>query len=166
MGVGYPENMLVDGERIVVHSHPHWKCLVVPVVLFLVATAVAGLAAGATTRSSMDPTAQLAVGMVILAVWLAVTMWFFVRPLIGWRTTHFVLTDRRVTRRDGLLSRSGVDIPVQRISSVEFRHGVLDRMLRTGTLVIESVADDPLAFESVPHIRKVHALLHQEVGVR
>lgn len=161
--MGYPENILAEGEHVVLHRHPHWKCLVLPTIVFLLVTAAAGVAAGYTTSSSLSGTGELVVWIVIAAVWAVLVVWFFLRPLISWRTTHFVLTDRRVTFRNGILTRSGIDIPLQRINSVEFRHGLVDRMLRTGTLIIESASDDPLSFDDIPQVEKVHSLLYHEV---
>ena len=40
--------------------------------------------------------------------------------------------------RDGILTRNGRDIPLSRITDVSFRKGVLDRLLGSGTLVVES----------------------------
>lgn len=161
--MGYPENILAEGEHVVVHRHPHWKALVVPTVGFVLITGLAGVAAGFTGSSDVSPSTRSVLWIVIAAVWGVVVVWFFLRPLLSWKTTHFVLTDRRVTFRNGILTRSGIDIPLQRINSVEFRHGLLDRMLRTGTLVIESASEDPLAFRDIPQVEKVHALLYHEV---
>jgi uncharacterized membrane protein YdbT with pleckstrin-like domain len=82
---------------------------------------------------------------------------------LDWLTTHFVITDRRVMFRHGVLSRSGIDIPLARINSVEFRHRLIDRILRTGTLVVESASQDPLEFYDIPRVEQVHALLYHEV---
>ncbi|WP_045822152.1 PH domain-containing protein [Williamsia herbipolensis] len=160
--MGYPENILADGEHVVLHRHPHWKCLILPTLIFLVVTALAGVAAGYTS-SDLSGSTRSVLWIVIAVVWAVVVVWFFLRPLISWRTTHFVLTDRRVTFRNGILTRSGIDIPLQRINSVEFRHGVIDRMLRTGTLIIESASEDPLSFDDIPQVEKVHSLLYHEV---
>ena len=65
--------------------------------------------------------------------------------------------------RHGLVTRQGIDIPLARINSVEFRHSLIDRMLRTGTLIIESAAQDPLEFEDIPNVERVHSLLYHEV---
>jgi uncharacterized membrane protein YdbT with pleckstrin-like domain len=89
--------------------------------------------------------------------------WLVIWPYLNWLTTHFVITDRRVMFRHGLLTRSGIDIPLARINSVEFRHGIIDRMLRTGTLIIESAAQDPLEFHDIPRVERVHSLLYHEV---
>ena len=80
------------------------------------------------------------------------------------RQTHFVVTTRRVLVREGVLSRQGIDIPMSRINSVQFRHTVLERVLGCGTLVIESASDEPLEFDDVPSVERVHALLYQEVA--
>ena len=46
---------------------------------------------------------------------------------------------------------------------MEFRHGLIDRMLRTGTLIIESASQDPLEFHDIPRVERVHSLLYHEV---
>jgi hypothetical protein len=37
--VAYPENVLAADERVVLHRHPHWKRLILPVLVLLFATA-------------------------------------------------------------------------------------------------------------------------------
>ncbi|MGC4934580.1 PH domain-containing protein [Gordonia sp. DT30] len=161
--MAYPRENLAPGERVVLHRHPHWKCLLAPFILFVLATAVAGLLAGLVDGSSLTGAGALAGYVVVAVLWAAAAVWFFARPLISWQTTHFVLTDRRVIFRNGILTRSGIDIPIRRINTVEFRHGPIDRLLRTGTLLIESASDEPLAFDDVPQVERVHALLYHEV---
>lgn len=162
--MAFPRENLAAGERIVLHRHPHWKCLLAPFLLFVLATAVAGLLLGVVTGTdSLGSTPKLVLGIIIGVLWLVALGWYFVKPLVHWKTTHFVLTDRRVIFRNGVITRSGIDIPIKRINTVEFRHGLIDRILRTGTLVIESASDDPLSFDDIPQVEKVHSLLYHEV---
>jgi len=65
--------------------------------------------------------------------------------------------------RTGVLTKTGIDIPLARVNTVQFRHGLIDRMLRTGTLIIESASDDPLEFEDIPRVERVHAQLYHQV---
>ena len=132
-------------------------------LVLLLATALAAFGAAVVDQTSWEPTAKNIVMIVIGAVWLIVVGWLVLWPFLAWRTTHFVITDRRVMFRHGLLTRQGIDIPLARINSVEFRHGLSDRVLRTGTLVIESAAQDPLEFHDIPRVEQVHALLYHEV---
>jgi len=161
--VGYPENVLADDEQVVLHRHPHWKRLIGPVLVLLVASAVAAFVAAVVNRTDWNPTAKNVIFLVIGVIWLVVVGWLTLWPFFSWWTTHFVITDRRVMFRHGLLTRSGIDIPLARINSVEFRHGIVDRILRTGTLVIESASQDPLEFYDIPRVEQVHSLLYHEV---
>lgn len=161
--MGYPESVLATDERVVLHRHPHWKRLVGPVLILLLATALAAFTAAVVSRTDWQSTARNVVLIVILVVWLVVIGVLTVWPFFNWWTTHFVITARRVMFRHGVLTRSGIDIPLARINSVEFRHGLFDRMLRTGTLIIESASQDPLEFHDIPRVENVHSLLYHEV---
>jgi len=161
--VGYPDSVLAGDERVVLHRHPHWKRLVGPVFVLLLATAVAGFGLGAVNRMTWEQPAKNIVMIVIGVIWLILIGWLVAWPLLNWRSTHFVITDRRVMFRHGVMTRSGIDIPLARINSVEFRHGLADRVLRTGTLIIESASQDPLEFHDIPRVEQVHSLLYHEV---
>lgn len=162
-GMGYPANVLAPDERVVVHRHPHWKALIVPVAAVLLTTAGVTLLWWWVVAQDLDDTALTWIGVAAGAVWAILTVWSFVVPLVRWSTTHFVVTNRRVMFRTGVLTRTGIDIPMSRITSVQFRHNLVDRMLRTGTLVIESASDEPLEFDDIPDVERVHTLLYHEV---
>jgi uncharacterized membrane protein YdbT with pleckstrin-like domain len=161
--VGYPDNVLAGDEQVVLHRHPHWKRLIGPVIVLILASAAASFGSAVVSSTSWDPTAKRVVFAVIGAIWLVLIGWLTLWPFLNWLTTHFVITDRRVMFRHGVLSRSGIDIPLARINSVEFRHRLIDRILRTGTLIVESASQDPLEFYDIPRVEKVHALLYHEV---
>jgi uncharacterized membrane protein YdbT with pleckstrin-like domain len=161
--VGYPDNVLAGDEQVVLHRHPHWKRLFWPATVLILASAAASFACAVVNGTTWDPTAKRVVFWVIGAIWLVLLGWLTVWPFLNWLTTHFVITDRRVMFRHGVLSRSGIDIPLARINSVEFRHRLIDRILRTGTLIVESASQDPLEFYDIPRVEQVHALLYHEV---
>lgn len=161
--MGYPENVLAQDERVVLHRHPHWKRLIAPVLVLIVASALAAFGVGFVGQTDWGQTAKNVVFGVIAVIWVIVVGWLSLWPFLGWLTTHFVITDRRVMFRHGLLTRSGIDIPLARVNSVEFRHGIIDRLVRTGTLIIESASQDPLEFNDIPRVEQVHSLLYHEV---
>ncbi|MHA6624725.1 PH domain-containing protein [Pseudonocardia sichuanensis] len=158
--MAFPDDLLVEDEQVVVHKHPHWKMLLGPVlVLLLVVGAASFLAALVRTQdwATWAWAGLAAAGLVLVGR-------FTVFPVVRWRTTHFVVTDRRVLVREGVLTRHGMDIPLSRISSVRVRHTLWERMLGSGTLVVESDSDESLEFDDVPGVQRVHALLYQEVA--
>ncbi len=158
--MAYPDELLADGEQVMLHKHPHWKMLVAPVLAFLLIVAVGAFVASLAAGQDWEFYGWIAVGVIggIGVVWLTLA------PLLRWRTTHFVVTNRRVLVREGVLTRSGIDIPLNRVNSVQFRHTLVERMLGVGTLMIESASDEPLEFDDIPQVERVHSLLYQQVN--
>ncbi len=157
--MAYPDELLGEDESVVVHHHPHWKMLVFPILVFLVVvgggTYLAALADATSWRVIIWSVLGVVGGFLII--------WFTLAPLFRWRTTHYVVTTQRFMVREGVFTRSGVDIPMARINSVRFRHGIVDRILGSGTLIVESAADEPLEFDDIPGVERVHSLLYREI---
>jgi uncharacterized membrane protein YdbT with pleckstrin-like domain len=154
--VPYPDDVLAEGEQVRLHVHPHWKMLIVPVLVFLITVAAVAYLAALIREQSWAP-----VGWIVLGVLgVIVVLWFTVAPLIRWRTTHFVVTNRRVLVREGVLTRQGLDIPLSRVSSVQFRHTLLERLLGCGTLILESSSDEPVEFDDIPRVERVHSMIY------
>jgi uncharacterized membrane protein YdbT with pleckstrin-like domain len=158
--MAFPDELLVEGEQVVVHRHPHWKKIVLPVLALLL---VAGLGSYLAALSAAQTWASWS-WLAIAGIGLVLVVWLTVIPVIRWRTTHFVVTTRRVLVREGVLTRKGMDIPMGRINSVQFRHNIIERMVGCGTLIIESASDEALEFDDIPGVEQVYALLYQEVA--
>jgi len=151
---------LVEGERAVLVLNPHWKTVVWPlVVLVLVAVAAAALLI-VIPHGRLQGAERIAVGavaLVIAVIWAGV-------PILRWKTTTYELTTRRFRLRSGILSRTGRDFPLIRISDVSFSRGLIDRVLGCGRLVIESAGEHgQLVLNEIPDVEKVQATLFQLV---
>src|SRR5512144_1366199 len=92
--VGYPDNVLATDEQVVLHRHPHWKRLIGPALLLIVATAVAVFVVALVQRASWDQTAKTVLYWVIGGIWLILVVWLTLWPFLNWLTTHFGITDR------------------------------------------------------------------------
>jgi membrane protein YdbS with pleckstrin-like domain len=152
--VPYPERLLVAGERVARHVRPHWRMLVLPAVLPPV-TAFLGAWLIALTR----PTPwSVAVLVAVLVVGLGLVGWFSVAPVLRWRSTHFVVTDRRILVREGVLSRTGVAVVGASITAVRTTRTVVERLLGCGTLVV-AVDDtrEPWQFDGIGRVDRVAA---------
>ncbi|EIE97602.1 PH domain-containing protein [Saccharomonospora glauca] len=160
--VAYPDSLLSEGERVVAHKHPHFKMLIFPVIVLLV-TLVAGGWLGWRAQDFESPWDTVAT-IAVAAVGGILVIWLFLVPFVRWRTTHFVVTTDRVIVREGVIKRTGIDIPMQRINSVRFEHGLVDRIFGCGTLVIESASDEPLTFDDIPQVEKMHTYIYRQVN--
>ncbi|MEV6714094.1 PH domain-containing protein [Lentzea sp. NPDC051208] len=158
--MAYPDDLLSSGEHVVIHKHPHWKMLVFPVFWLLVVVAL-GICLGGLFG---DQSWATVVWIVLAAVGAVLVLWLTVTPFARWRTTHFIITSDRVMYREGVVKRTGLDIPLARVNSVRFEHSFIDRLLGCGTLIIESASDEPLEFDDIPSVEKVHTMLYREVN--
>lgn len=149
----YPDRLLAQDEEVVHRLHPHWKMLVLPVLVFLVVTAATSFGASVTD----EPLRYLIIGAGVLIVLI-----FTVAPFLRWRTTHYVITSHRVLVRRGILSRSGRDVPLSRINDVSFEHSFFERLLGCGTLTIESAGErGQVVLDDVPRVERVQGELYQ-----
>ena len=158
--VAYPTKLLAEDERLVLDLHPHWKALLTPIstlVLVLGIGSFAGASVPAGDRQGLLRLLVLVVSLVLLAV-------FALRPFLRWLTTHFVITDRRVLVRSGILARSGRDVPLSRINDITFSHTLFERVLGCGTLVVESAGErGQVTLTEVPRVEAVQRQLYDLV---
>jgi len=160
--VAYPEDLLSEGEKVVIHKHPHWKMLLLPYIVLIVTLGL-GVWLGILVQDAADPWNMIGL-IAIGVVGIVVLVWLFFVPFVRWRTTHFIVTSDRVMAREGVIKRTGIDIPLSRISSVRFEHGLIDRIVGCGTLIIESSSQEPLEFDDIPQVEKVHTHIYREVN--
>lgn len=154
------DSSLIEGERPVLIMHPHWKTVIGPVVIMAV---VVVAAAAALVLIPFGSAATIGRGVVAGAA-LIVAAIFAGIPVLRWRTTTYELTTRRFRMRSGILSRFGRDIPLNRVNDVSFSHGIIDRMLGCGRLVVESAGEHgQLVLTEIPQVEKVQSTLYQLV---
>lgn len=152
----YPDRLLAADEEVVQHLHPHWSTLVRPVLALLLVVGVASFAAALVPAGP----AQSTVRTVLAGLALAVLVVAVLRPVLRWRATHYVVTTHRVLLREGVLTRRGRDIALSRIADVSFRQTLGERLLRSGTLVIEPVGEGgATVLERLPDSGAVQQLL-------
>ena len=109
--MGYPKKLLSEDEDVVLETHPHWKTLFLPILALLVTFGVGGFL-WAVIDDEIGH-------YVILGAAAVMLFFFFLVPFLRWRTTQFVITNKRVVVRTGILSRTGRDIPLTRADDEE-----------------------------------------------
>ncbi|HWC34983.1 MAG TPA: PH domain-containing protein [Mycobacteriales bacterium] len=158
--MGFPENILDADEHVVRNLRPHWRRVAGPVVL---APIVVGLASYGYF-SLPDDSARKYLRWAILVAALVILLVWSVRPFLFWLTTRYVVTDRRVLMRNGVLARKGRDIPLTRVNDVSFSRSLVERFFGSGTLVIESAGErGQVSLNDVPHVEEVQREIYRLV---
>jgi uncharacterized membrane protein YdbT with pleckstrin-like domain len=155
--VAFPDEVLTDDEEVALHLHPHARAAVRPIVVLVVA-----LAAVLGVWIMLPPTTGGLIGVSVVgavALFMAVTRGVW--PLLVWRSTHYVLTDERILLQDGVIARQRRDLPLNRVNDHAMSQSLLDRLLGSGTLRIDSIGDQSAVLVAVPHVQHVQTLLYQ-----
>ncbi len=150
----WPEDALTDGEEVVTSFRQHWKLLIIPIGWFILALAVVGFVIWIDWWQPLE--------WVIYLIVIGGAIWFIVRPIVSWATTLYVLTNERLITRHGLIAKSGVEIPLERITNVNFSQTVIERLLGAGDLLVESAGTGGQSrFSNIPHPDEFAALLYK-----
>jgi membrane protein YdbS with pleckstrin-like domain len=146
--------LLNEGEHVVWSTRTHVKALLAPAIVLVVAAGVGGYL---SSLPDSHRNVWLTIIWVVVALVVAV---YSVWPFLNWLTTTYTVTNRRLTTHSGVISRTGHDIPLARISDVSYEKGLLDRLLGCGTLVVSDASEHGrVALSDVPRVEKLQLQL-------
>ncbi len=158
--MAYPRRLLTDGEEVVREFRPHWRLLVIPVFWALLGIGI--VIATWTYAPEVDILDWVVTGLVVVA-----SMRYVFYPFISWWFTSYVLTNERLIRRSGILSRAGLEIPLENINDVRFSQSILERVLRSGDVLVESAGEKGQSrFADIPEPEEFHSLVYKVREVR
>lgn len=88
-----------------------------------------------------------------------------VLPFAAWWSHVYTITTRRVIARAGLFRPRRRELAHVRGYTVQVRRGLLQRIWRTGTIVLSNGVDPPLRMRNIPGAELVHEVLVDQVEV-
>ena len=153
----YPRKLINEGETVVLDLKPHWFFFWKHIAIGAVILVVFLIWAGAGTPGGSVSSWIFGLGLLVFAG-------FVVVKYLTWTYTHFVLTDRRVISRSGIVSKRGTEIPLDRINNIDFRQGIFLRLLGAGDLDIESAGREGQShFDNVRHPDMVQQEIYRQM---
>ena len=156
----YPEKLINEGETVVLDLKPHWwffwKHIIVGAALLIVLGVWIALLDSKTWEWVQYP----------LAIAILVDVVFVIVKYLTWTYTHFVLTDRRVISRSGIISKRGTEVPLDRVNNIDFTQKFWERLIGAGDLAIESAGKDGQShFQNVRHPDMVQQEVYRQMEV-
>jgi len=100
---------------------------------------------------------------VVAIFFLLIAIYCILRAELKRYTTLYVITDNKIVRTDGILTKDTQMIPYTQLNRVDLRQNLFQRIFKIGTLVIDT-GDDKLKIEMISHPRNVQDLLSQRIG--
>ena len=151
----YPKDQLSPGETILSESVPHWISLKMEILYTVLYLALFWL---------VVPTWDTDIGIDSWIGWALFFVWVVLvgRGVAEWWSTQFVITNRRVIYRRGVVTKAGYEIPIDRVQDVGYRQGVLQRLVGAGDLLVQSSASEgQTAIRDIPNPVRLNELITQ-----
>ncbi len=156
--MGYPKNLINERETVALDLRPHWwyfsRHILTGIPLLVLIVLYARLDSG---------TGKDIAGGAVGALTLVWAVWLLFK-FLEWTRTYFVVTSDRVIWRTGLLSRHGVEIPLERINNINFHQGIWERIIGAGTLDVQSAGEEGTSqFTDVRHPDGVQQEIYRQM---
>ncbi len=154
----FPKKNLNANETIALDMHPHWWYFAEPAWSLL-----GSIVFGIIILAKADGSVATAAKWLDLALLVFTAIWLLIR-YFKWLTTNFVITSNRLIFRHGVVGKSGIEIPLERVNNVNFTQSVFERVLGAGDLLIESGGEDgQQRFTDIRHPAQVQNLIHAQM---
>ncbi len=152
-----PRKFLNDDEELLAELRPHWVFLFGP--LF---TSIGVWVALVVVVILWHPGSWANYPFLILA--LIPGLWLLGR-FVRWRSYVVALTSTRILVRQGIMGRDTVQLRLQRITEVNIRQELIERVLGTGSLIIDVQGeDDSLTLEYMRKPAVVQRVINSQIN--
>lgn len=161
--MGIPAKLLTEDEEIIVHVRTHWKALAAPALVLILTAAVVAFLYVMAPEGDFQQWLRIAILGAGVLVFFGAVLW----PFLSWFSTTYTVTNRRIITRTGVITRTGRDIPLTRVNDVSHERGLIDRILRCGTLIIWSAGEQgKVVLDDVPRVQTIRAQIAQMLYAR
>jgi hypothetical protein len=153
----FPPDLLSVNESVVVELHPHWSSLVKPALTALVVDG------GGVALVFAFPSMPIVLAG-LLGIVMALAAGWFVLRVAERSAAVFVVTTERVALTTGLIVKKGWDVRLERVTDVSFDQSLIDRLLRTGDIWVDSGGEDgKKGMARIPHPQAVKTLIFDQI---
>lgn len=134
----YPEQQLMSDEQIIARAIPtYWQYFGVILIL--------GVIGGFLTYG---------LTAIIAAVWV----------YLGVRSQQIALTNKRVIGKYGIVSRTVIDMPLSRVSSVLTDQSVLGRIFGFGSVVLKGMGGENTPIPAISNADNFRREVSEKIG--
>lgn len=162
---------LLDGEQVEIRCRPHARILVWPITvgLFIILLGSAGLAKlqpepFAAWAAGAEPLRGTAVVLLLVVVGFLLVA-YPVRAVVRWNFTRYVLTNKRLLVRRGMLQRSMETYFLEQVQEIRTVQSWRQRTVGSGDLLLYLVQGSMRRVREVPVLRRFNSEVQQAWSV-
>ena len=161
--MSFADRYLADDEELVHATRQHWTEIITEFLLLALILIVAGV------LWWLIPTGNdwgRIADYVVAGVGVLAALWFWLIPLLRWRSIVYIVTTKRIYKRSGFLTKTEHSIPLVRVNDVSLRATLWERIMREGTLSSQSASEHGmLTLKHVPDPEGMKDCIYQALDV-
>lgn len=147
--MGYIDENLMNGERVVHRSKLHWIVFLKPIVLALVAFMfLAG-------KKEVAPVGNLL--FLIAIVWA-------VSAFISFKTSEFGITNKRVLIKVGFIRRTSLETLLTKVEGIQVNQGILGRIFNYGTIMVKGTGGTSNPFHKIEEPMEFRKKVQEQIA--
>jgi len=135
--MGYIEDTLVPGERVLYRAHLHWKIYLPGLLILLGCLAIGGIAVEGGVHPFLS--------FIILVFPLVILGAAFLKYL-SW---EFAVTDKRVLIKTGVITRHTLETLLTKVENIGVEQTVWGRLLNYGTIAVTGTGATKETFSDI-----------------
>ncbi len=143
----YSASDLIEGERVVFTARPHRVVLLLPALGAAAALALAALV-------WLDGTLGSAASLFAVPAVAAVPSW------LRWRSTKYVVTNKRLCVRTGVLRVTTLETVLNKVGTIGVEQGLGGRALGYGTVIIKGLGGGVEALPRIADPYRLRRMVH------
>ena len=151
----YQKDLLSPDEEIVREFRPHWSRVLREIGIFFATVALVAF----LLWLPIFPDEWQGIGVVVI---LVMGLFVTLPNIVRWRFSEYIITNERLITREGVIRKSGKEIPLEVINDVAFTQNVFERIFGTGDVTFESAGEfGQNHYTDIPHPEQIQTLIYR-----
>ena len=161
--MGYIENNLIPGEKIIYKTGYHWIVMFWSLLVSLLLDA-AGIAALIYGLHYAGPSGS-STGFVIAGIAaLVLSSIILVNGIVRRRSTEVAVSNKRVLIKTGIVARKSIEVLLNKVESIGVEESGLGRVLGYGTVVVRGTGGTFETFDRISHPDEFRRQVQAQIG--
>ena len=147
--MSYIKNTLLDHERVLYETHPHW-IIYLPAIGWLLLGIVIDIIGPRYHISSFKVQGIPALYALLGYVAYLMALYAALKASVMHFTAEYAITNKRVLLKKGLVRRDSIEIMISKVESIKVQQTITGRIMNYGTVLISGTGGSVDPFRNVP----------------